>query len=322
MSTLSQYVNTLSEWSKRQDPEGGVAKIAELLSETNQILADAQFVEGNLPTGHRTTVRTDLPTVTWRKLNYGVQPSKSKTAQITDSCGMLEAYSEVDKSLADLNGNTQDFRISEDRAFLEAMNQEFANTFIYGDTASDPEKFLGLASRYDDASMTNVVDFGDAGNACTSIWIVTWSPNTVHFFFPKGSKAGLQHTDKGQVTLEDSQSPSGKFEGYRSHYKWDVGLCVRDWRYVVRIASIDTQDFSNDALRQALVQGINLLPNPDMGNTVIYMNKTVKTALDIEAMEKANLALSVEDWDGRPLTKFWGFPVRRVDQILNTEAAL
>ncbi len=34
-------------------------------------------------------------------------------------CGMLETYSEIDKALADLNGNTAAYRLSEDRAFLE-----------------------------------------------------------------------------------------------------------------------------------------------------------------------------------------------------------
>ena len=30
--------------------------------------------------------------------------------------------------------------------------------------------------------------------------------------------------------------------GYRSHYNWDNGLALRDWRYVVRIANIDVSD--------------------------------------------------------------------------------
>jgi hypothetical protein len=47
------------------------------------------------------------------QLNYGVASSKSRTAQVTDSCGMLEAYAEIDKALADLNGNSAAFRLSE-----------------------------------------------------------------------------------------------------------------------------------------------------------------------------------------------------------------
>ncbi|MBA1687288.1 hypothetical protein G9H12_27730, partial [Escherichia coli] len=83
---------TLADWGKRVDPNGKVDKIIELLNQTNPILQDMPFVEGNLPTGHRTTIRSGLPSATWRLLNYGVQPSKSTTVQVTDSIGMLETY--------------------------------------------------------------------------------------------------------------------------------------------------------------------------------------------------------------------------------------
>jgi hypothetical protein len=41
-----------------------------------------------------------------------VPTSKSTTATVDETCGMLEAYSEVDKDLAMLNGNTAEFRLS------------------------------------------------------------------------------------------------------------------------------------------------------------------------------------------------------------------
>ena len=56
--------------------------IIELLSQTNEILDDMLVVEGNLPTGHQTTIRTGLPQATWRLLNQGVQPGKSTTALV------------------------------------------------------------------------------------------------------------------------------------------------------------------------------------------------------------------------------------------------
>ena len=112
---------TLVDLVKRQDPDGKIATIAEILNETNEILDDMVWMEGNLPTGHRTTVRTGIPAPTWRKLYGGVQPTKSTTAQVTDNTGMLEAYAEVDKALADLNGNTSEFRLSEDMAHIEGI---------------------------------------------------------------------------------------------------------------------------------------------------------------------------------------------------------
>ena len=130
MAVLPTTHPTLLDVTRRLDPNGKIDAVAEILNQTNPILEDMVWIEGNLPTGHRTTVRTGLPTPTWRKLYGGVQPTKSTTAQITDSCGMLEAYAEVDKALADLNGNTAAFRLSEDRAHIEGINQEFVSTLF------------------------------------------------------------------------------------------------------------------------------------------------------------------------------------------------
>ena len=196
MATLASNVLTLADFAKRVDPDGKVPSIVELLSQSNEILQDTLWMEGNLPTGHRTTVRTGLPTVAWRLLNQGVQPPKSTTAQVDEQCGMLEAWSEVDKDLAMLNGNTAAFRLSEAQAFIEAMNQEMASTLFYGNAGLGPEEFTGLAIRYSDVAATNgqnILDAGGSGSDNASIWLVAWGAQTVHGIFPKGSKAGLIH---------------------------------------------------------------------------------------------------------------------------------
>ena len=313
---------TLSDWVKRNDPDGKVAAVVEMLNQTNEILDDALWKEGNLPTGHRTTVRTDLPSVTWRKLNYGVKPSKSKTKQVDDTCGMLEAYAEVDKDLADLNGNTSEFRLSEDRAFLESMNQEMAQTMIYGDTDIHPERFLGFAPRYPFYNSPNVINAGGSGNDCTSIWLVVWGENTVHMTFPKGSTAGLTHEDKGQVTLYDGDG--GKYEGYQTHYQWKPGLVVRDWRYVARLCNIDMgSNPTADNLVAWIIKLIGKIPNLRMGKAVMYMSQACLDLLDIAAMNKTNTYMTYgEDSFGFPVSKFRKIPLHRVDAILNTEAAL
>ncbi|QNQ56168.1 major capsid protein [Serratia liquefaciens] len=315
---------TLADHAKRMDPDGKIAAIVELLSQTNPILTDMVYVEGNLPTGHRTTVRTGLPAAAWRLLNYGVQPSKSTSAQVTDSCGMLEAYAEVDKALADLNGNTNEFRLSEDQAFLEAMNQQMAETVFYGDTRINPQRFTGLSARYNDLSAKNaqnIIDAGGTGSNLTSIWLVVWGTGTVHGIFPKGQAAGLSHKDKGEVTLEDAEK--GKYEGYRTHYKWDNGLTVRDWRYVVRIANIDTTKLGADDgpnLAKLMVQALHRIPNLQMGKAVFYMNRDAAEYLDIQATDKASLAISVKETEGVWWTSFRGVPVRTCDVLLSTES--
>ncbi|MGX9249663.1 major capsid protein [Pantoea ananatis] len=316
---------TLADWGKRVDPNGKIDKITELLSQTNPILQDMLIVEGNLPTGHRTTVRSGLPNATWRLLNYGVQPSKSTTVQITDSIGMLESYAEVDKSLADLNGNTSEFRLSEDRAFIEAMNQQMAQTLFYGDTSVNPQQFMGLSSRYSSKTAgngQNIIDAGGTGTDNTSIWLVVWGENTVHGIFPKGQKAGLHMDDKGQQTLRDANN--NPYEGYRTHYKWDNGLSLRDWRYVVRIANIDVSDLSVPGsaanIVSLMVKALHRIPNRGMGKPVFYMNRTIGQALDLQSLDKASLALSVKETEGEWWTSFRGVPIRETDALLETEA--
>jgi hypothetical protein len=336
MPTIGTLV-TLADLARRSDSSGKITSIVELLNLTNEILDDMHFVEGNLPVGHLTTVRTGLPSATWRLLNYGVQPSKSTTKQVVDTCGMLEAYAEVDKKLADLNGNTAEFRLSEDRAFLEAMNKEMATTLFYGDTSVNPEKFVGLKPRYTtlssagDKTLTsfNVVDGGSAKTATsqTSIWVVVWGPNTVHGIVPKGTTAGFQHQDLGEVTLLDGAS--GKFQGYRTHYKWDIGLAVRDWRYAVRIANIEPLNATASVatvgdITKSLVKAFNKIPSMSMGTPVIYCNQEVLTILEIHVADKTNTYLTWQQGAdrGAKVLSFRGVPIRRCDALLNTEAVV
>jgi hypothetical protein len=329
MATLSTTNPTLADVTKRMDKDGKIDTIVELLAETNEILEDMTFLEGNLPTGHRTTIRSGLPSSTWRKLNYGVQPSKSTTVQVTDTAGMLEAYAEVDKALADLNGNTAAFRLSEDRAFLESMNQEMANTLFYGDTGTDPEKFMGLAPRFSSTSAENgdnIITGGGSGSDNTSVWLVVWGANTCHGIYPKGSQAGLKHQDLGEVTLEDAAN--GKYQGYRTHYKWDIGVTLRDWRYVVRIPNIDVSNLTKDAsgssanLVDLMVQAIEKVPNLGLGRAVFYGNRTISSILRRQITNTSNVRLQMDEVAGKRVMTFDGIPFRRNDAILNTEAAV
>lgn len=337
MPTLATNALTLADWAKRRDPDDRVATIIELLNQTNEILTDMLWVEGNLPTGHRTTVRTGLPEVAWRKLNYGVPQSKSTTVQVDDTTGMLEAFGQVDKDLAELNGNTAQFRLSENMAFLEAMNQRMAFTVIYGNSGSEPEAFTGLAPRYSQISGAtngqNVLSAGGSANL-TSVWLVGWGESTIHGIYPKGSTAGLQHTDLGLDTVTDAQG--GKYRAYQDHYQWKCGLAVRDWRYACRIANINITDLAAQSNTQASTAGTELIklmsraidriPAFGMCRPVFYMNRTVFSLLRVMALQKSANALSIEsalDQFGNPISgnmAFMGIPIRRVDTIINNEA--
>lgn len=333
MATLAVTHPTLLDLSRVMDPEGKVQAVVEILNETNEILEDMVWMEGNLLTGHRTSVRTGIPAPTWRKIYGGVQPTKSTSATITDSTGMLEAYAEVDKALADLNGNTGAFRTNEDRAHLEGMNQEIADTIFYGNEGSEPEAFTGLAPRYNDLSAENaenIIDAGGTGTDNQSIWLVVWGPNTVHGILPKASKAGFQITDLGEVTIENVDGAGGRMQGYRTHYRWDAGLTLRDWRYVVRIANIDKSLLIKDAstgadIQDLMIQALELVPNLSAGRPVFYMSRSLRSMMSRQAIDQVKSStLTMEQAQGsmnfRKFPHFQGVPIRRTDAISGDEA--
>ena len=337
MATLSTTNLALADWAKRTDPDGRVPVVAELLSQTNEILDDAVFKEGNLPTGERVVIRTGLPTVYWRALNQGIPSTKSTTAQVDEACGMLEARSEVDKDLAMLNGNTAQFRLSEDTAFLEAMNQTQATTMFYGNPATEPKSFLGLAGRYSSLSggnAANVITAGGSGSDNTSVFLVCWGDNTVYCPFPKGSKAGLIHEDLGEQTVYDS---SNRMQAYATRYQWKNGLVVKDWRYVVRIPNIDVSDLIGQTGTQASTAATNLIklmaraiyriPNMTMGRCAFYMNRTVHSGMALAALDKSSAVLNINQGltqFGQPNSwlTFLGVPLRKVDSLVNTESVV
>jgi hypothetical protein len=344
MAAIGSLALTYADWAKRMDDGYRVASIIELLSQTNEILDDMIIMEGNLPTGHKTTVRTGLPQATWRLLNDGVPNAKSTTAQIIDTVGNLETYAVIDKDIADLNGNTQQFRLSEVRAFLEGMSQQVAATLIYGNQHINPERFTGLAPRYstltaaNSQTANNILDAGGTSNTNTSLWITTWGSDTLHGIFPKGKITGLQHRDMGEWPVQDSAGNT--YQAYRDHFKWELGLTLRDWRYQARVANIDVTQLTGVSaanLINLIVRALYRLPTApsqataiqtsdtpevraNMGRVVIYCNRIIRTYLDLQAMNKTNVLLRLEEYNGKVVTTFRGLPIRTCDALLNNEA--
>ncbi len=339
-TSLTTQWPTLVDIAKRLDPDGKIAMVAEILNQYNEILDDIAWVEGNLPTGHKTTVRASIPGATWRLLNQGITPIKSTTNQITETCGMLENYSEIDKDLAILNGNTAEWRLSEDKPILEGIGQSLATAIISGDTSVNPERFVGFGPRYwtvntsNSATAKNVIDAkGTTASVQSDMWLIGWSPETVHGIFPKGSKAGLSMQDLGEQTIYDANL--GRFQAYRTHFQQKAGLCVRDWRFVVRIANLDMTnlatagDASDTSANLTKYMSLALDKFPPIGNVrpVFYCSQNVRAALRVKLVSKSNTFLMLEDWKSptgitRPTLTFQGVPVRRVDAISESQSQL
>lgn len=338
MSSIGGVALNLMDWVKSTDPDGKTAAIIELLNQTNDVLLDMMWEEGNLPTGHRTTVRTGLPSVAWRILNNGVAPSKADNAQIDESCGILEAWLVLDKDLAELNGNTSAFRLSQARGFIESMNQNFVSQLFYGDTSVNPERFLGFAPRFNAISgavnSQNIIDGSGSGSVNTSVWLVLWGDETATGIFPKGSMAGLTHEDYGLETVQTSATSitSSVMRAYRERWQWKCGLALKDWRYVVRICNIDSTNLvsesSNTDLLKTMSRALDRIPTFGIGRACFYVNRTVFSMLRIQGLNKSANAIAVQpalDQFGNPVRggmEYMGIPIRRCDQLVNTEARI
>ncbi len=321
------YLTLKDKFAQKQN--GRIANtIIDLLASTNTVLEDAVVRECNEGSTHKTTVRNGLPDVEFRKFYQGVNCSKGEYTQITDSTGMLEVYSQVDKSLADLEGDLQQFRFNEASAFLESMNNTVQENIFYGSKATNPAGFDGLAVRYNKISNDpksigyRVIDGGGTGSDNTSIWFVTWGELHTHLLYPKGSQMGFVHTDKGAQTTTDSNG--NMYEVYRDHFKWDVGMTVRDFRSTARIANIDVSNLATDdaadLIKLMILAYHRIRRFSKTGNTVIYCNETINTYLHFQAINKNNVKLSADEVAGKPVISFLGIPVKCVDQIRNDEA--
>lgn len=328
MGILTSTMPTLIDKFSREDSTKKVMKIVELMAKRNDILQDAEYQECNDGSKHKTTMRSGIPEPTWRMFNQGIQPSKSTTVPVLDTTGMMEDYGLVDKALADLSGNADAFRTSENMAKLQGFNNKAARYMIYGNTQAEPQAFLGLAPRYNDKSAesgANIVDAGGTGSTNTSIWFVTWGEMSTHLLYPKGSVAGFQHKFLGQQTARADNG--GDFEAYRDHFKWDIGMSVRDWRANSRIANIDVTQLTRDGATGAniidlMIDALYRIDNPEQGEgrIIIYANRTIQSWLHKQAMNSKNVNLTLGEYGGKKIPEFQGIPIKRIDAILNTEA--
>lgn len=329
MATIGNTVMTLADHAKTFGPDHKVARIIEMLAQRNGILDDIMFRMGNLSTGHRTTLRNGLPAVYWKNFNMGVPVSKSQKIQVDEKCGMLEAWSEVDEDLANLEADLNGFRLSEARAFIQAMGIEVASTIFYGNSGVDPEQFDGLTIRYSDPTAANgrniINGGGSTASSQTSVWLITHGEDTFHGFFPKGSQAGLVHKNHGLKTIDSTGAGLGtnRMTVYQDQFKWHLGTTLRDWRYCVRICNLDTTGSLMSSLPELLIAANHAVEDLNVGKSVIYMNRTVIKELDLDRYAKAGLnGMTYKEIDGFLIPHFRGIPIKTCDAILNTESVV
>lgn len=334
MATLASTYLNLIDVLKQQDPRTG--EVIEVLKKQNPILDDAVAMQCNMGAVHRHTIRTGLPTPAWGRLYQGIPQSKSTVQQVDDTTGFLEARSGVDTRLLKLSKNPAALRLGEAMSHLEAMNQEMATGMFYHDTATAPEKFKGLAARFStigggDAG-NQIVSAGGAGADNTSIWFVTWGDHACHLLYPEGTQAGVNREDKGeQRVLDGSGNP---YYVKEETFTWHMGMAVKDWRYVARIANIDVSELAAGNvdlykfMRKAYYKLQSRRMDSQTSRIAIYCNRDVMEALDGLGTHGGGtggndyLRLVPRELEGREVLTYRGIPIRETDALLNTEAVV
>lgn len=328
MSTsIGANLPTFLDVMKRMRPDGGIElSMAELMTQENGLLKDMVFKEGNLPTGHRTTRRSSVPTPEFRMINQGVSRMKSASDQVDESVGLMEGLSVVDVRLARLNGNDGAWRASEDMAFRQGFNNLFETTMWYGNTEQDPEKWMGFGPRFDLQAAAfggQLVNSGitAAGNEQSRLWFIDWGLDTVHGIYAKGGKGGLDVRALPDDLVTDSEGK--EFEAHRTKFEWECGLAVPDPRHVSVVCNIDSSAISasSNLLILAIIKAYNQLMRG--GRTVAYCNPFVATYLHMQAVYQAlNGTISVSNPTGEAPISIMGVPLRISQGLIATEAPI
>lgn len=329
MATVNTDRSTLVDVMLRTDPNGKIMKMVELLQKRTPLLQDAHWMQGNLPTGHKFLNRNALPSITWRKMNQGITPTKSRGTPMTEAAGQMESRSEVDRDLAQLNGNAAAYRESEDISHMQAFRHELETSAFYASTDSSPEKIQGFAPRLDSTSGDTwggqIIkhDASPSGSDQTSIYLVGWGPDAVTMFYPPGFQAGIEVIDRGLQDVDDGSGTNAKFLAWVTVFKWHVGMAVIDGRQLVRIANIDTSaaDATADTLIPKMIDAYYAINDRESGQLVWYMNRTANALLHKQARSSTKQStLALSEIEGKPVYTLLGAPIRVTDAILNTEA--
>ena len=332
METLGKKYPTLVDVMKTSGAEGeNAADIIELLAETNDIIKDANYLECNDGNKHVRSIRTGYPEATWTEIYEGVQPSAGSTGEVTDTTGYLESLGDVPQRLAAKHKKPKLFRLSENRAHMETMNNAMQKAVFYGRTKDSKAPFNGLAVRYGKKATNkdkigyNIIDAGGTQNL-TSIYLVCWADHAASLLYKQNEDentvvAGLNHKDEGEHWIKKSDGKELKV--YRDHYSWEIGLTLGDWRACGRIANIDVNTLGTDNAPdlEALMRKLYNRCKKHFagGQPVFYVSEEIEDALEGQLKDKNNIVFKMKEYLEDDVLFFKKAAIRSVDQISTDE---
>jgi len=328
--TLSVDNPTLLDFTRELGPDGKITSdIAEILTQFNPILQDMPVTEGNMTTGHKFFMRTGTALPTWMKVNGFINPTKSTTIPVQQSCGRLSQMCSIDPEMADLGGNRAAFVRNQEIGAMQGMSDEMAQTLFSGNESTEPEAFTGFGPYYNlstgNENSVNVIKSDDAATTNSDIWLCKWG-QWLHGFFPKGTRGGLEYQNRGEQLVGGTVAGS---LAYRliSTFDWRLGLAIEDWRYAARahfgytLADTYLSAGTGKSIIEMMIQLEERMPTGP-GRPVYYASRKGMEYIRLQMLKKVGNNLTFETVAGKPVTMFNGIPVIRTDAILDNQSAL
>ncbi len=332
---IGSYYTLVDLMKTNYADNGRAIFVAETLARKNPIVKDVPIIEANQALTHVGGRQLALPTVGKRALNNGVTIQAHKEVPITAPMSLFETASQIDTEILRMAGGEKEqnaLRQRKDKAFIEAMTQAVADEIINGSIGDDALGFNGLATMFkssttypnDDSTwFYNVQLAGGSTAYLASIYVCEWGEDKMHLIYPKNTMGGLEINDKGEQWVY-TESVTKKFFAKVTQFVWRCGLFVADERCCQRIANIEKSGTSYIFDENMLITAINRLP--DAGEnpaTRIYVNRTIKTQMEIRVKDKNNMFVTnFADAFGVPVLRFRGIPVQVLDTLNTDETAI
>ena len=102
MGALNNGLLTLMDVAKSKDKQ--IGKVAEVLMQSNPILQHIPYMEMNEGTIHKESLRSNLPSVYYRKANQPIPASKTLLEERSFTGAHFESKSQMDKMVAARGG--------------------------------------------------------------------------------------------------------------------------------------------------------------------------------------------------------------------------
>lgn len=310
-------------------------KMANVLTENNDMLKDMPIFAGNGILSNTGSRETSLPTPQIVKVGDGWDASVVQWNNFVDTISLFKDRFDVPLDVYNLQPNKAQWRADTEDRHVEGFGQGVQNHIVYGTSTATPEKFDGLAVRYntpDSGDPTNPSSTGDpfvfdagggTGADTTSIWLIQWGPMKVYGITPiNDPMMGLKRIDRGmqEVTAENSKTRTD----LRTNFEWKLGICVHDVRSVARIRNVPTSVTGIVAFQTAISRVIQAREEVFKGNEPVWMytNKRVRYLMKEVQKEKMNLMYDKNNPWQIPMMRFDDMPMRTVEAILNTETGV